>query len=240
MTILGWQSTSDEVLEGIDLAGKRALVTGVSAGLGVETARALAAHGAEVIGTARDWEKAHAATARIRDAYGGRFSLVKLDRTFLGHGCRDRPDGQRHRAPDSRARPGERRRLGRKRRAGCVRGAVAIRQRPGARPSLSEAAALTRTPEKLSAGLQLFFRVQGLETMLTSIEDAARRYQNPQVAQTLAATFAESGANRERFRSYLINLAADRERQFEIMDQEAQRCRGMLMSPPPKTTVRKK
>ncbi len=83
MTIFGWQSTSDEVLEGIDLTGKRALVTGVSAGLGVETARALAAHGAQVIGTARDWEKAHAATARIRDAYGDRFSLVKLDLASL-------------------------------------------------------------------------------------------------------------------------------------------------------------
>jgi len=79
MTNFGWQSTSDEVLEGIDLTGKRALVTGVSAGLGVETARALAAHGAEVIGTARDLNKAQAATAPIRDAYRGRFSLLELD-----------------------------------------------------------------------------------------------------------------------------------------------------------------
>jgi hypothetical protein len=109
-----------------------------------------------------------------------------------------------------------------------------------ARAIASEAAALARNPEKLSAGLQLFFRFQGLETMLASIEDATRRYQSPQVAQTLAATFGESGANRERFRNYLVNLAADRERQFEIMDQEAQRCRATLMAPPPKTTVRKK
>jgi hypothetical protein len=109
-----------------------------------------------------------------------------------------------------------------------------------ARAISSEAAALARNPEKLSAGLQLFFRFQGLETMLSSIEDAARKYQNPQIAQTLAATFADSGANRERFRNYLVNLAADRERQFEIMDQEAQRCRGVLMTAPPKTTVRKK
>jgi len=42
----GATSTTDEVLSGIDLRGKRILVTGVSAGLGVETARALAAHGA--------------------------------------------------------------------------------------------------------------------------------------------------------------------------------------------------
>ena len=79
MANFGWHSTSDEVLEGIDLTGKRALVTGVSAGLGVETARALAAHGAEVIGTARDLRKAEKATASIRDAYGDRFSLLELD-----------------------------------------------------------------------------------------------------------------------------------------------------------------
>ena len=46
----GAASTTDEVLDGVKLNGKRALVTGVSAGLGVETARALAAHGAEVVG----------------------------------------------------------------------------------------------------------------------------------------------------------------------------------------------
>jgi len=58
MTAFGAKSTTDEVLAGIDLSGKRVLVTGVSAGLGVETARALKAHGAEVVGTARDLGKA--------------------------------------------------------------------------------------------------------------------------------------------------------------------------------------
>src|SRR4029453_2729496 len=79
MTAFGVKSTTDKVLAGVDLTGKRALVTGVSAGLGVETARALAAHGAEVIGTARDLDKAQDATAEIRDAYGDRFSIVELD-----------------------------------------------------------------------------------------------------------------------------------------------------------------
>ena len=41
----GATSTTEDVLSGIDLRGKRILVTGVSAGLGVETARSLAAHG---------------------------------------------------------------------------------------------------------------------------------------------------------------------------------------------------
>jgi NAD(P)-dependent dehydrogenase (short-subunit alcohol dehydrogenase family) len=80
----GWQATTDEVLEGINLTGKRALVTGVSAGLGVETARALVAHGAEVIGTARNLDKARAATAHIRGgAQDNRLSLVQLDLASL-------------------------------------------------------------------------------------------------------------------------------------------------------------
>jgi hypothetical protein len=108
-----------------------------------------------------------------------------------------------------------------------------------ARAIVTEAAVLARNPEKLSVALQLYFRFEGLETMLVSLEEAARRYQSPDVAQSLAQTFAESGANRERLRNYVVNLAADRERQFEIMDQEAQRCRGMLMTPPPKTVKKR-
>ncbi len=61
----GALSTTDEVLAGVDLAGKRMLVTGVSAGIGVETARVLAAHGASVIGTVRDLVKGRRATAGI-------------------------------------------------------------------------------------------------------------------------------------------------------------------------------
>ncbi len=78
----GATSTTEDVLSGTDLRGKRILVTGVSAGLGVETARALAAHGAEVVGAARDLAKAKSATAQVRQdaaANGGHFELVELD-----------------------------------------------------------------------------------------------------------------------------------------------------------------
>lgn len=79
---LGANSTTDEVLSGMNLRGKRVLVTGVSAGLGIETARSLAAHGAHVVGAVRDLKKAEAATARVRKdaaANGGSFELVELD-----------------------------------------------------------------------------------------------------------------------------------------------------------------
>jgi NAD(P)-dependent dehydrogenase (short-subunit alcohol dehydrogenase family) len=78
----GATSTTEDVLAGINLTGKRILVTGVSAGLGVETARSLAAHGAEVVGAARDLDKAKTATAQVRkdaSSNGGSFKLVELD-----------------------------------------------------------------------------------------------------------------------------------------------------------------
>ena len=81
----GATSTTDEVLEGVDLSGKRILVTGVSAGLGVETARVLAAHGAKVVGAARDLAKARRATEEVvaQAAHGGGLELVELDLASL-------------------------------------------------------------------------------------------------------------------------------------------------------------
>src|SRR6266478_4285121 len=81
-TSFGATSTTEDVLSGVNLKGKRILVTGVSAGLGVETARSLVAHGAQVVGAARDLNKATAATQQVRtDAAtnGGRFELIELD-----------------------------------------------------------------------------------------------------------------------------------------------------------------
>ena len=79
----GAKSTTDDVLDGIDLSGKRVLVTGVSAGLGVETARALKAHGAYVVGAARDLAKAEQATAGVRAELAGGFELIELDLASL-------------------------------------------------------------------------------------------------------------------------------------------------------------
>ena len=66
----GFESTTDEVLDGISLEGKRALITGTSGGLGAETARALAARGAAITLVARDLEKLEAVAASIRESTG--------------------------------------------------------------------------------------------------------------------------------------------------------------------------
>jgi len=61
----GFASTAEEVTEGIDLSGRTILVTGVSSGLGLETARVLGARGARIFGVARTVESARAVTSTL-------------------------------------------------------------------------------------------------------------------------------------------------------------------------------
>src|SRR5260370_168122 len=80
--VFGATSTTEDVLSGVNLHGKRVLVTGVSAGIGVETARSFAAHGALVVGAARNLAKARTATAQVpkEGTFNvGNFELIELD-----------------------------------------------------------------------------------------------------------------------------------------------------------------
>jgi NAD(P)-dependent dehydrogenase (short-subunit alcohol dehydrogenase family) len=75
----GPETTADEVLEGLDLTGKRVLITGGSGGLGAETARAMAAKGAEVIVTARDLEKVQGVVQATKASTGADLAVEKLE-----------------------------------------------------------------------------------------------------------------------------------------------------------------
>jgi NAD(P)-dependent dehydrogenase (short-subunit alcohol dehydrogenase family) len=75
---LGPESTTRDVIAGVDLRGRRAVVTGGSGGLGEETARALASAGAEVVVACRDAAKGDAAAARIRSGLGGAGGAVSV------------------------------------------------------------------------------------------------------------------------------------------------------------------
>jgi NAD(P)-dependent dehydrogenase (short-subunit alcohol dehydrogenase family) len=65
-TPFGASSTAAEVIAGVDLTGKRAIVTGASSGIGVETARALAAAGAAVTLAVRDTQAGARVAADIK------------------------------------------------------------------------------------------------------------------------------------------------------------------------------
>jgi hypothetical protein len=92
---------------------------------------------------------------------------------------------------------------------------------------------LAGNPERLAPALKTFFRMQSLEFMLGSFAEGVRRYQDAGQANALIALGAENGVNRERLQSYIVDLASEREKEYEIMDREAQRCRGMLVRQPP-------
>jgi NAD(P)-dependent dehydrogenase (short-subunit alcohol dehydrogenase family) len=80
------RSTAEDVLNGVSLTNRRIIVTGVSSGAGTEIARALVSHGAFVLGTVRDVQKANDTVADIATAAGssgGRLELIELDLASL-------------------------------------------------------------------------------------------------------------------------------------------------------------
>jgi NAD(P)-dependent dehydrogenase (short-subunit alcohol dehydrogenase family) len=80
MASFGPESTTDDVLSGLDLSNLNVVITGTSAGLGVETARAIAARGATVVGVVRDTAKAQ---RNLADAGAEGVDLYEADLASL-------------------------------------------------------------------------------------------------------------------------------------------------------------
>jgi NAD(P)-dependent dehydrogenase (short-subunit alcohol dehydrogenase family) len=79
----GARSTAREVIAGHDLAGQAAIVTGAASGIGVETARALAEAGADVMLAVRDTEAGERVAADLRTTAGGGVEVGRLDLSDL-------------------------------------------------------------------------------------------------------------------------------------------------------------
>lgn len=91
---------------------------------------------------------------------------------------------------------------------------------------------LRARPDRLTAVLDAFFRLDRFQLLLASLEEGVRRYQNPALADLLHSIFAEGAPSRESLRQYLLELAQVKEKEFEIADREAQRCRDILIRQP--------
>jgi hypothetical protein len=89
-----------------------------------------------------------------------------------------------------------------------------------------------KQPEKLSLAIATYFRMQSLETMVNSLADGVRRYQDPRLGDELTSVVAANYGNRDRLRQYISDLADSREQEFKVMDSEAQRCRADLLRAP--------
>lgn len=106
------------------------------------------------------------------------------------------------------------------------------------------AASFAKDPERLSLALETYFRLQSIQLAIGSFTDGVRKYQNPAVADLLQAELSENLKNRAQLRGYLTELVQQKEQELKIMDEEAQRCRGVVNrhppAPAPKPGARKK
>jgi len=87
------------------------------------------------------------------------------------------------------------------------------------------AALLEKQPEKLTAALDTYFRLQAIESRLISLADGVRKYQNPAVGDLLVGVLGDSSAHRDHLRQYITDLATQKEQEFTVLDREAQKCR---------------
>ena len=76
----GFETTAEEVANGLDLSGETIVITGGSAGLGVETARVLSSKGAKIVSVVRNPAKAAGAVDQIRESVpDADIELAELD-----------------------------------------------------------------------------------------------------------------------------------------------------------------
>jgi len=88
---------------------------------------------------------------------------------------------------------------------------------------------LETDPERMTPLLDLYFRLQSLESLMNSLGNGARKYQNPDLADSLLDTLAQTENTRTQLRTYLMELVSTREQELKIMDREAQRCRDTIL-----------
>ena len=88
---------------------------------------------------------------------------------------------------------------------------------------------LEQRPDKLTKTLEVYLRMQAVESMMDSVIDGVRRYQNPATAELLEGVVNDMGPYAQSLQDYLVQLVGMKEAEFEIADQEAQRCRAQLI-----------
>jgi hypothetical protein len=97
---------------------------------------------------------------------------------------------------------------------------------------VQEAEALAARPDRVTRALAVYFRMQAVEAMIGSLAQGVRTYQNPALAELLEGALRDNSSAGEQLRQYLVDLAAAKESEFDVIDREAQRCREVLSRQP--------
>ena len=92
---------------------------------------------------------------------------------------------------------------------------------------------LAAEPERLTLALETYLRLQSLNAQLDSLNEGIRKYQNPALADLIRGAMTDGAAGREKLRQYIVRLAAVKEEQLKVANDEAQRCRSILLKQAP-------
>jgi hypothetical protein len=96
----------------------------------------------------------------------------------------------------------------------------------------TEMAALEQHPDHMQDCMKGLFRVQAFHGLLDSLMGGLRKYQNPPLADLIQSVAAEDQADIEKLQTYILELADEKEQEFQVVDHEAQRCRALLSKQP--------
>jgi len=103
---------------------------------------------------------------------------------------------------------------------------------------------LANAPEKLSLALDIYFRLQALESVTAALADGVSRYESQEKAAAINQLVSDNSATRLKLRQYVMDLSVNKEQEFAIAEREAQRCQAELnrnpLAPVPITGPRKK
>jgi hypothetical protein len=105
---------------------------------------------------------------------------------------------------------------------------------------LDDSAALQRKPERLTLALDTYFRMVALENVLGSVLEGVRKYQGDDLARRVQDVINENGGNRDTLRQYVQDLSLQKEQEFAVADEEAQRCRSALTKDPANSGKKKR
>jgi hypothetical protein len=84
---------------------------------------------------------------------------------------------------------------------------------------------LAATPAKLTIAIEALLRMEHFVSQVQSFSEGVRRYQNPAVAELLEAELTRVLPSRDWLRAHVTDLAATREKELEVAEKEAQKCR---------------
>lgn len=95
---------------------------------------------------------------------------------------------------------------------------------------------LQQHPDALQEGMKALFRVQAFHRTLDSVLTGLRRYQNPALADLIVSVAAEDAPDLQKLEEHLLEVAAQKDTEYAVVEREAQRCRGMIVREPAPVT----